>query len=240
MKKINTICIIIGIISFIIAGYIVTDKILIKEDNITINEEKELKEVNDHLAKIGTSLGWLIIKEGIKEQDENGKYSPKYDYNYLKTYENKQLFIMEYILSYPENEKKFIVLSAGDNSVIEENPTNDFTIAYLDYDTFNQYYKELLEEDFSLNKAQKGNTKYDDKNVYYENRHPGNNGVYVSMITSDKVEYKKGEYIANIKLTYSTRLAEILNKEENKGTIKYKKDSNNNIIITTFTLEKNK
>ena len=32
MKKLNIFCIIIGIICFLVAGYIVTDKILIKED----------------------------------------------------------------------------------------------------------------------------------------------------------------------------------------------------------------
>ena len=33
MKKLNIFCIIIGIICLLVAGYIVTDKILIKEDN---------------------------------------------------------------------------------------------------------------------------------------------------------------------------------------------------------------
>ena len=45
---------------------------------------------------------------------------------------------------------------------------------------------------FKITKGKMGNTKYDKDYVYFDNRHPGSNGVYVSMITSDKVEYKKG------------------------------------------------
>lgn len=238
MKKVNTLCIIIGIICFIIAGYIITEKILNKEKNLEINEEKELKEINNYLSRTGSPLGWLIVKEGIESQDETGKYSPKYNYNYLQSEENKQLFTMEYILSIEENKDKFIVLSAGDNSKVEDPPTSDFTIAYLDYKTFNTYYKELFNKDFEIAKAKKGNTTYDKDNIYFDNRHPGSNGVYVPMITSDKVEYKDNQYIANVKVTYSTRLSSILEVETNNGIIKYNKDKNNNIIIDTFTLEK--
>ena len=162
MKKLNIFCIIIGIICLLVAGYIVTDKILIKEDNkIEIDEEKELKDINNHLSKIGSPLGWLIVKEGIDSQDDNGKYSPKYNYNYLEKYENRQLFVMEYILSYQDNIDSFTVLSAGDQSVVEDTPTSDFTLAYLDYKIFNKYYKELLGEDFKITKGKMGNTKYD-------------------------------------------------------------------------------
>ena len=45
MKKLNIICIVIGIISFVVAGYILTEKILAKEVKVEINEEKELKTI---------------------------------------------------------------------------------------------------------------------------------------------------------------------------------------------------
>ena len=239
MKKLNIFCIIINIICFLVTNYIVKEKIIIKEYNkILIDEEKELKDINNHLSKIGSPLGWLIVKEGIDSQDDNGKYSPKYNYNYLEKYENRQLFVMEYILSYQDNIDSFTVLSAGDQSVVEDTPTSDFTLAYLDYKIFNKYYKELLGEDFKITKGKMGNTKYDKDYVYFDNRHPGSNGVYVSMITSDKVEYKKGEYIASVKATYSTRLANILDKETSDGIISYIKDGNNNIILKSFILKK--
>lgn len=240
MKKINTIFIIIGIICFMIAGYILVDKILYKEDKITINEEKELKEVNNYLAKVGSPLGFLIVKEGINNQDENGNYKLIYNKNYLEKYENKQLFTMEYILSYDDNKALFIVLSAGDYSIVKDTPTSDFTLAYLDYDTFNKYYNELFNTNFDINNkdVKIGNTKYDNSNVYFDNRHPGSNGVYVSMITSDSVEYKDNNYVASVKVTYSTRLAELTSSDSSSGIITYTKDNNNNnIIIKEFILE---
>lgn len=238
MKKINVLFIIVGIISFLVAGYIITDKILARNINVEIDEEKELGTANEYLAKIGSPLGWLIVKEGINMQDDNGKYKPRYNYDYLNSIENKQLFTMEYILSYPDNESQFVVLSAGDYKKIDVSPTDDFTLAYLDYNIFNKYYNQLFGKDFNIDKAKKGNTKYDKNYVYYDNRRPGSNGVYVSMITSDKVWYKNGEYIANVKVTYSTRLADITGVGDSIGIVTYIKNSDNAIILRSFILEK--
>ena len=58
------------------------------------------------------------------------------------------------------------------------------------------------------------------------------------MITSDSVEYKDKYLVADIKITYSTRLADILGVETSTGIIKYTKDSNNNIILKSFIIEK--
>lgn len=238
MKKINLLFIIVGIISFLVAGYIITDKILARNINVEIDEEKELGTANEYLAKIGSPLGWLIVKEGINMQDDNGKYKPRYNYDYLNSIENKQLFTMEYVLSYPDNESQFVVLSAGDYKKIDVSPTDDFTIAYLDYNIFNKYYNQLFGKDFNIDKAKKGNTEYDKEYVYYDNRRPGSNGVYVSMITSDKVWYKNGEYIANVKVTYSTRLADIIGVSDSTSIVTYIKNSDNAIILRSFILEK--
>lgn len=238
MKKINVLFIIVGIISFLVAGYIITDKILARNINVEIDEEKELGTANEYLAKIGSPLGWLIVKEGIDMQDDNGKYKPRYNYDYLNSIENKQLFTMEYILSYPDYMDEFVVLSAGDYKKIDVSPTDDFTIAYLDYNIFNKYYNQLFGKDFNIDKAKKGNTEYDKEYVYYDNRRSGSNGVYVSMITSDKVWYKNGEYIANVKVTYSTRLADIIGVSDSTGIVTYIKNSDNAIILRSFILEK--
>lgn len=238
MKKINVLFIIVGIISFLVAGYIITDKILARNINVEIDEEKELGTANEYLAKIGSPLGWLIVKEGIDMQDDNGKYKPRYNYDYLNSIENKQLFTMEYILSYPDYMDEFVVLSAGDYKKIDVSPTDDFTLAYLDYNIFNKCYNQLFGKDFNIDKAKKGNTEYDKEYVYYDNRRPGSNGVYVSMITSDKVWYKNGEYIANVKVTYSTRLADIIGVSDSTGIVTYIKNSDNAIILRSFILEK--
>ncbi len=157
MKKLDIICIIIGVICFLLAGYIVYIKFF-KENKIDFNEEEEIKLLDDKLAKIGTPLGWLIITDGIDHQNEDGtKYNISYGTNLLKEYSNRQLFTMEYILSTKNENDKFILLSGFDNNKIEGEPTDDYTLAYLDYDTFNKYYKDLFGEDFDLNKQDKGN-----------------------------------------------------------------------------------
>lgn len=238
MKKLNIICIITGLICFLLAGYITYNKFF-KEKNINFNKEEELKQINDVLVETGNSLGWLIITNGIDHQNEEGtKYNISYGTNLLKDIKNKQLFIMEYILSTKNENDKFIVLSGIDNHKIEGEPTDDYTLAYLDYNTFNKYYKNFFDEDFELNKQDKGNTSYDKEYVYYRNRRAGSNNVYVPMINATNVKYKNNTLIADIEITYSTRAAQLIGKEKDKGTITYTKNINNNIVLNTFIINK--
>lgn len=239
MKKINIICFIMGIICFSIAGYIIYNKFY-KQEEIKFNKDEELKQVNNKLSEIGSSLGWLIITNGIDNQNEDGtKYSIKYNKNLLEEDYNKQLFTMEYILSTKNENDKFILLNGFDKSEVKDaNPSDDFILAYLDYNTFNKYYKKFFNKDFNISKQYKGDTSYDTEYVYYQNRKSGSNGVYVPMITSDNIEYKDNKYVANITITYSTRLATLIGKENDKGTLVYTKDINNNIILESFMVNK--
>ena len=230
MKKLDIICIIIGVICFLLAGYIVYIKFF-KENKIDFNEEEEIKLLDDKLAKIGTPLGWLIITDGIDHQNEDGtKYNISYGTNLLKEYSNRQLFTMKYILSTKNENDKFILLSGFDNNKIEGEPTDDYTLAYLDYDTFNKYYKDLFGEDFDLNKQDKGKTTYDKEYVYYRNRRAGSNNVYVPIIKAISVEYKNNKYIADIEVTYSTRASELIGVPKSNGTITYTKNIDNSCM----------
>ena len=189
--------------------------------------------------KIGTPLGWLIITDGIDHQNEDGtKYNISYGTNLLKEYSNRQLFTMEYILSTKNENDKFILLSGFDNNKIEGEPTDDYTLAYLDYDTFNKYYKDLFGEDFDLNKQDKGSTTYDKEYVYYRNRRAGSNNVYVPIIKAISVEYKNNKYIADIEVTYSTRASELIGVPKSNGTITYTKNIDNNILLEDFIINK--
>lgn len=238
MKKLDIICIIIGVICFLLAGYIVYSKFF-KENKIDFNEEEEIKLLDDKLAKIGTPLGWLIITDGIDHQNEDGtKYNISYGTNLLKEYSNRQLFTMKYILSTKNENDKFILLSGFDNNKIEGEPTDDYTLAYLDYDTFNKYYKDLFGEDFDLNKQDKGSTTYDKEYVYYRNRRAGSNNVYVPIIKAISVEYKNNKYIADIEVTYSTRASELIGVPKSNGTITYTKNIDNNISLEDFIINK--
>ena len=108
----------------------------------------------------------------------------------------------------------------------------------MDYNTFNKYYKKFFNKDFDISKQYKGDTSYDTEYVYYQNRKSGSNGVYVPMITSDNIEYKDNKYVANITITYSTRAATLIGKENDKGKLVYTKDINNNIILESFMVNK--
>lgn len=238
MKKLNIICTITGVICFLLAGYIVYNKFF-KEKEVNFNKKEEIKLLDDKLAKIGTPLGWLIIIDGIDHQNEEGtKYNISYGTNLLKEYSNRQLFTMEYILSTKNENDKFILLSGFDNNKIEGEPTDDYTLAYLDYNTFNKYYKDLFGEDFDLNKQDKGNTNYDKEYVYYRNRRAGSNNVYVPIIKTNSVEYKNNKYIADIEVTYSTRASELIGVPKSNGTITYTKNIDNNILLEDFIVNK--
>lgn len=238
MKKLNIICTITGVICFLLAGYIVYNKFF-KEKEVNFNKKEEIKLLDDKLAKIGTPLGWLIITDGIDHQNEDGtKYNISYGTDLLKEYSNRQLFTMEYILSTKNENDKFILLSGFDNNKIEGEPTDDYTLAYLDYNTFNKYYKDLFGEDFDLNKQDKGNTNYDKEYVYYRNRRAGSNDVYVPIIKTTSIEYKNNKYIANIEITYSTRASSLIGVPKSNGTITYTKNINNNILLEAFAINK--
>lgn len=236
MNKNNIVWWIIGILCTLVAVYLVCDKVFFKENDVNFNEDEEIVLVNDKLKEIGSPLGWIIIADGISNQDENGKYNVTYGSDLLSDYGYRQLFVMEYILTYNSNYDKFTVLGM-DGNIITESPTSDFTTAYISYDNFNEYYKPLFGEDFDIKKATKGNTKYDRDYVYYENRRAGSNGVYVSMMECDSVVYEKGEYTSNVKITYSTRASELVGVETDTAILKYTKDTLDGINIKSFTLK---
>lgn len=239
MKKINILFYVIGIICFIIAGYIVYDEFFVNDEiEINFNEDEELLVINDKLIEIGSPLGWIIIVDGINNQDENGNYNISFGVDLLKKYEYRQLFVMEYILSNSNNYKLFNVFDMNSNE-IDDVPTSDFTFSYIDYSEFNSYYMSLFGDNFDMNKANKGDLLLPHSNnyVYYDNRRAGSNGVYVSMIQASSVKYKDGIYIATGDVTYSTRASELVGTDTGNAVIEYTKDIDNNIILKSFVLK---
>ena len=237
MKKVNSLFYIVGIVCIVIAGYILIDKFIDSNDlEININEDEEILVLNNKLTEIGSPLGWIIIVDGINNQDRNGNYVIDFNTDLFSNYKYRQLFVMEYILSIINDYDNFFVLDINGN-VIDDMPTSDFTLAYLDYDEYNSYYKYLFGEDFDNSKAMKGNTKYDNGYVYYDNRRAGSNGVYVSMMQATSVEYKNGVYKGDVSIIYSTRASELVGTIEDAAIIEYIKDMENNIILKSFILK---
>lgn len=237
MKKINILFYTIGILCFVIAGYIIYDEFFsIHEDGIVFYEEEELEILNNKLKEVGSPLGWIVLVDGINNQDRNGNYNISFNNNLFDNYDYKQLFVMEYILSNEVNYDLFTVLDMNGNK-IDDMPTSDFTKAYLKYDKYNEYYKDLFGEDFDISKAKKGNTKYDNNYVYYDNRRAGSNGVYVSMIQASGIDYEDEVYKAEVKITYSTRASELVGIEEDTGVIEYIKNINGDIKFKSFVVK---
>jgi len=237
MKKLNMIFYVIGTVCIIIAGYIIYDKYFTKDMvEVNFNEEEELVLLNNKLAEVGSSLGWVAIVDGINNQDRNGNYVVTLEEDLFSEYEYRQLFVMEYILSNTSNYDKFDVLDMNGNEV-DDDPTSEFTMAYLDYNDYNEYYKSLFGEDFDINKAKNGNSSYDSTHVYYDNRRAGSNGVYVSMIQASDVDYDDGVYSGTATVTYSTRASELVGNGVDTAVIEYTKDINENIILKSFVLK---
>ena len=238
MKKLNIIFYVIGTVCILIAIYIVFDKYFVKDDSISINfnEDEEIVDFNNKLNETGSSLGWIVLIDALNNQDGDGNYNVSFNSDLFDTYSYRQLFVMEYILSNTNNYDKFKVFDTSGN-VVDDFPTSDMTYAYIDYDEFNTYYKSLFGEDFDITKSKNGNILYDNDYVYYENRRAGFNGVYVSMIQTDGIEYADGEYVSNVIITYSTRASELVGASTDRGVIKYIKDIDGNINFKSFVLK---
>ena len=240
MKKSGSSAIIVFIFICVLAlgGYIAYYKFFNKSDDISFNHDEEVNLLDSKLKEVGSSLGWMAISSSFDNQGSDSMLSPKRGVNLLEKESDKQLFTMEYILTFKDNYDKFVVLSGFTNEVVEdEDPVADATIAYIEYDEFNKYYKSLFGKDFDNSKAMKGNTSYDKDYVYYFNRKSGANGLYVPSIKVVDVSYDKGEYSSSVKLIYSTTLAERIGKVEDNATIKYTKNKDNDIIINYFALD---
>ena len=198
MKKINSLFYIVGIVCIVIAVYILIGEVINnREVNINFNEDEEIELLNNKLIEVGSPLGWIIIVDGINNQDTDGKYIVSFEDNLLENYKYRQLFVMEYILSNSINYDKFIVLSGFDNSKIDSSPTDDFTLAYLEYDEYNSYYKSLFGEDFDID-----NLKLETKII--ECGRCSNNCEIVTVYKNDKLldfwgnHCEKGSILKNV------------------------------------------
>lgn len=204
----------------------------------------ELKNINQFLEENSRSLGVLIIVSTIDNYHTAGTYKVTSEKNLIESNENKQLFIMEKILEDNSNYDKFIVgINNETFEIIDEKPTSDMTLAYIPYNDFNKYYKKYFNEDFNTKKAKKSayENVYDKSNdyVYYENRRPGMNGLYVENIKANNIKYNKKtkEYSAEITITYSNKEQDILGYKTDQGIICYEKE-NENIFLKTFIIKR--
>lgn len=184
--------------------------IIFQNDN-KFNEEEEKQYLEEELNELTKSLGWITIVSSFENYNIGGEYEPIRNKNLIEKTEDKQLFIMEKILENKENESKFIIINS--NTEQEESgllPTEDATIAYYPYEEFNVEYKKYFNQDLKVEETKKSGL-----NLTYDNNP---NYVYYE----NKRSGVNGQYVEKIAI----------------DSIKYDKQSKNNIAEVTITYSK--
>ena len=74
----------------------------IKEDNSDFNETIETEYLNNKLEEIKSSLGFIAIITSIDKYNAGGDYVTKKNKNLLEETSDKQLFVMEQIITNKE------------------------------------------------------------------------------------------------------------------------------------------
>lgn len=101
--------IIVFIVVLILGFYIGYNVFFLDDENILmIDEEREI--LNNKLSEIGSPLGLMILVDGIDSWGNVKNFELRKNINLIEDEENRQLFVMEYILTYQDNYNKFIIL----------------------------------------------------------------------------------------------------------------------------------
>lgn len=214
----------------------------IKEDNSDFNETIETEYLNNKLEEIKSSLGFIAIITSIDKYNAGGDYITKKNKNLLEETSDKQLFVMEQIVTNEENHKDFIILNMnGEVDKELTSPTMDTTTAYYPYNLFETEYKKYFNDTFKIDNRKTSNldNTYDkDENyIYYENRRTGLNGLSVTKITVNSITNpSSNQYEANITLHYSERLTSMLGVSSEEAELIYQKEGNN-IKIDSYILK---
>lgn len=233
----------IGAIGYFISHDEANTNTEVDNNKTSFNEVEERENLNTNIKDIERSLGWLAVVSSIENYNAGGDYEVVTNKDFLEDISNRQLFVMEQILNNTDSYKDFIVLNGFSLEETDElDPTDETSISYYPYDLFNIEYKKYFGEDFKVSKAKVSNskTKYDsDSNyVYYENKRSGANGLYVSSITIENVEYDTNTktYTASISLNYSERAIQNLGIDSNQATLSYLRD-NDSIILKSLIVK---
>ena len=214
----------------------------IKEDNSDFNETIETEYLNNKLEEIKSSLGFIAIITSIDKYNAGGDYITKKNKNLLEETSDKQLFVMEQIITNKENYKNFIILNTiGEVDKEIMDPVTETTIAYYPYNLFITEYKKYFNDTFQIEnrKVSNLNNTYDkDENyIYYENRKAGLNGLSITKITINSIsQNNSNQYQANITLHYSERLSNMLGVNSEIAKLTYQKEQDN-IKINSYILK---
>ena len=205
------------------------------KENTTDNIENKDVLLTSFINDVTGPLGWLFV---LSEAPES-----KGEKELLLSSNDKELFVMEYILKDENNFKDFIVLDAVTGEKIDGSPTQEVTNVYYPYNLFNEVYKKFFNTNFDVKdkiRAAGGENEYDnsDDYLYYPNRRPGRNGLSITKmnVISNNYDEQTKKYTADINMIYSERLAEQLGSKSSNAKLVYTIE-NGNIIMESFTRE---
>lgn len=238
-NKFLTTLVVIALIFILVLAVYIGAGVISSDSNLDrkFNEDKEIEFLNDNLSEVGSSLGVLVLMTGIDNSNSDRSFKLEKNIDLLENEENRQLFVMEYILTYQNNYDKFIVLDSDEKVVLSNAvPTDSNTIAYLKYEDFNFYYNKLFGNDFNLSDSIKGNTLYDAKYVYYPNKRNLLDGLYVPMISALNIKYEDNYFVADVKVYYSEMIRKIIGYEYDMATLIYSKNGNGDMLLNSFVL----
>ena len=238
-NKFLTTLVVIALIFILVLAVYIGAGVISSDSNLDrkFNEDKEIEFLNDNLSEVGSSLGVLVLMTGIDNSNSNRSFKLEKNIDLLENEENRQLFVMEYILTYQNNYDKFIVLDSDEKVVLSNAvPTDSNTIAYLKFEDFNFYYSKLFGNDFNLSDSIKGNTLYDAKYVYYPNKRNMLDGLYVPMMSALNIKYEDNYFVADVKVYYSEMIRKIIGYEYDMATLIYSKNGNGDMLLNSFVL----
>ena len=238
-NKFLTTLVVIALIFILVLAVYIGAGVISSDSNLDrkFNKDKEIEFLNDNLSEVGSSLGVLVLMTGIDNSNSNRSFKLEKNIDLLENEENRQLFVMEYILTYQNNYDKFIVLDSDEKVVLSNAvPTDSNTIAYLKYEDFNFYYNKLFGNDFNLSDSIKANTLYDAKYVYYPNKRNLLDGLYVPMISALNIKYEDNYFVADVKVYYSEMIRKIIGYEYDMATLIYSKNGNGDMLLNSFVL----
>lgn len=214
MKKVLKVLLVLILIVLVgFCYYLLRVKSFDINKNVYIDEKDK---VEDLMNEINRPLTMMILSNCIDNEYSKEEYDLTKNENLLNQIKYKQQFTMEYYLNKTKNYDKFMLVNQEGNEDEDAYVTDEQAIAYLNYDDFNNSYKELFGKDFNMKNREYSPFKtFDDKGyVYYSNRRSGNNGLFIVSDNIDAILKTNNTYKAKVTLNYNERLKEKLDTNE--------------------------
>ena len=175
----------------------------VPEPNVVSTELSDFQkeELNSYLNDISTSFRGMFINKG-----DDDKLFINYDNNLLDT-ESKQRFVFNYLKDKNVSDIDFV--TSGSNT-------------YLDYDTFDKFYRILFGTTLSDRIHSNDKTEYDNDNyVYYNVGQFEEYGIDSFAIKSGVFDSRSNLYSALVSIKYNENVVKKFDRDSDEAIILY-------------------